>query len=72
MVAVALNVIEDGENVQVVDAGRPEQANVNVPVMVFVGLKKMVASVVDPSAVVTVGVDPAAGVYKDPELHGTE
>ena len=47
---------------QVVVAGKPVQENVNVPVVVLVGLKKMVASVVDPSAVITVGIDPVVGV----------
>ena len=59
---LAANVTEDGENVQVVVAGRPEQANVNFPVTVFVGLKKIVASVVEPSAVITFGTDVAVGV----------
>jgi len=52
---------ETGEKVQMVEAGIPEQEKVSVPETVLVGVTKIVASVVEPSATATV-VRPLMGV----------
>jgi hypothetical protein len=50
-----VNVSDVGEKVQVEFAGKPEQANVNVPDTVLLALIKIAASADDPCAVATSG-----------------